>query len=203
MVRATRRTLSWARAERPSSSIAALRMPCASGFKRAELADLPGRHPAVDDGALASETVGLAGAGLLDFGQEVRGGGARRGFGKLGEGDGGDLDVEVDPVEQRAGDLAQILFDLRRRAATRPTRVGSISARTWIHRGDQDEFGRERCAPERAADRDVAFLERLAEDFEGLAVELGQLVEKQHALMGQARSRRAAACCRRRPGRRR
>jgi hypothetical protein len=47
----------------------------------------------------------------------------------LGERDGRNLDVQVDPVQQGAGDLAQVLLDLRRRAATGAPRVGTIAAR--------------------------------------------------------------------------
>ena len=49
-------------------------------------------------------------------------------------------------------------------------------------------------------DRDGAVFQRLAQDFQRAAVELGQLVEEQHAVVRRARSRRARAGCRRRPG---
>ena len=149
------------------------------GLERAELADLPGRHPAVDLRALGAEPLGLAGAGLEHLGQQVGRGRAGGHLGQLGEGDGGDLDVEVDPVEQGAGDPAQVLLDLRRRAATGAPRVGAIAARAGIHRGHQDELGGERRAPQGPADRHLAFLQRLAEDFQRLAIELGHLVQEQ------------------------
>ena len=72
----------------------------------------------------------------------------------------------------------------------------AIAARAGIHGGDEDEVGGESRAAEGPADGHLAFLERLAEDLERLAIELGHLVEEEHALVGQADLaglRRAAA----------
>ena len=55
-----------------------------------------------------------------------------------------------------------------------------------VHGGHKDEVGREGRAIHRPADGDLAFLQRLAEHFERLAVELGHLVEEEHALVSQA-----------------
>ena len=75
IVRATRKTLSWARAERPSSSMAAFNEAHGFGLEGAELADLARGHPAVDQRALGAEALGLAGARLEHLGAEVRRGG--------------------------------------------------------------------------------------------------------------------------------
>jgi len=104
--------------------------------------------------------------------------------------------VQVDAVEQGAGDATEVFLDLGRRAATRSARVGAIAAGTGIHGGDEDEVGGESRAAEGPADGHLAFLERLAQDLERLAIELGHLVEEEDALVGQAdlaRLGRAAA----------
>ena len=49
-----------------------------------------------------------------------------------------------------------------------------------------------------ARDGDPPFLERLAHQVEHVAVELGQLVEKQHAVMGEGDLARTRAAVRRR-----
>ena len=109
----------------------------------------------------------------------------------------GHFDVNVDAVEQRAADLAHVPFDLRRRAVAGAARVAAIAAGARIQRGDEHEVGRKRRAVERAGDRHRAVFERLAQHFERLAVELGQLVEEEHAVVGERdlarRGRRAAA----------
>ncbi len=82
---------------------------------------------------MGAEPLGLTDAGFEHLGAEIGGGWAGRHLGDLGERDGGDLDVQVDAVEQGAGDAIQILLDLGRRAATRPARVGAIAARNRDH----------------------------------------------------------------------
>ena len=59
-------------------------------------------------------------------------------LGELGERDGGDLDVQVDAVEQGAGDATEVFLDLGRRAASRRG-AGRTDSRTgrgsWRRRG--------------------------------------------------------------------
>lgn len=78
-----------------------------------------------------------------------------------------------------------------------PARVVAESARAGIERCDQHKVGGKVGGSHRAADRDRAIFERLAQHFEGGAVELGQFVEEEDAIMGEAdlagRGRRAAA----------
>ena len=58
-------------------------------------------------------------------------------------------------------------------------------ARTGVHRRDELEPGGERRRPTDPRDRDPTLLHRLAERLEDVASELRQLVEEQHALIGQ------------------
>jgi len=78
------------------------------------------------------EAVVLAGAGSQHEGEEVGGGRAGGGLGELGEGEGGDFDVEVDPVEEGAGDPAEVLFDLGGRAGAGAPGVGAVAAGTRV-----------------------------------------------------------------------
>ena len=65
--------------------------------------------------------------------------------------------------------------------------VAAAAARTQVHRGDEHEPGREDDAARGARDRDEAVLERLAQRFENRTVKLGELVEKEHSTMREAR----------------
>ena len=64
--------------------------------------------------------------------------------------------------------------------------VAEKAARTRVHRADQHEAGGEDGRPRGARDGDAPFLERLAQHLEHVAAELEHLVEKQHAVMGEA-----------------
>src|SRR6188508_1688328 len=55
------------------------------------------------------------------------------------------------------------------------------STRAWIHRRNEEKASGEGGRARRASDRDAAFLDRLPQHFEHSPVELGHLVEEQHA----------------------
>jgi hypothetical protein len=70
----------------------------------------------------------------------------------------------------------------------------SLPARTRIHRCDQHKIRGEGERHLRACDGDAPLLDRLAEHFEGAALEFRELIEEQHAMVRQAhfaRPRRA------------
>jgi len=60
-----------------------------------------------------------------------------------------------------------------------------IATGTGIHGGDELESGGILGAVESAAEDDAVSFERLAEGFEGLAVEFGKLVEKEDTVVGE------------------
>ena len=95
------------------------------------------------------------------------------------------FDLNVDAVEQRAGYFGAVALDLQRRADAFLLRVGEKAAGAGIHRGDQHEARRIIDRAHGARDGDAAVFERLAHDLEDVAAELRQLVEKQHAVVGQ------------------
>ena len=104
--------------------------------------------------------------------------------------------MDIDSVEERPADPAEVPFDLHRRAIALPPRVATVAAGARIHRGHEHQVRRESQAAHRPRDRHAIFLERLPEHFQRAAVELGQFVEEQNAVMGErdlARGRGAAA----------
>ena len=96
------------------------------------------------------------------------------------------FDSDVDAVEQRPGDARRIPLALRRCAPARAPRVAEVAARAGVHRTDQRDARREFHRRRRARDAHPALFERLPEDLQRPALELGHLVEKEDAGMGQA-----------------
>jgi hypothetical protein len=94
--------------------------------------------------------------------------------------------VEIDAVEERAGDALAITLDLDGAAAAFAFEIAEVSARTRVHRGNEHELGGERDAAGGARDGDFAVFQRLAHHFQGGAFELGQLIEEKDAVMGEA-----------------
>jgi hypothetical protein len=85
----------------------------------ADFADLAGRDFGVDEAA-----GGLEFTGGKDAGAHL-GGGSAGGFGpEFLKGNGGNFDVEVNAIEQRAGDLAEVLGDL---GAGTPAFAGGVA----------------------------------------------------------------------------
>ena len=74
-----------------------------------------------------------------------------------------------------------------------------MAAAAGIHRGDELEARGIAHMRVGAGDRDASGLDRLAQRLQGRALELRQLVEEEHALMREARSRPAWRGGRRRP----
>ena len=93
--------------------------------------------------------------------------------------------VQVNPVQQRATQLALVAADLVRRAATGPCGAAQITAGAGVHGRDQLKAGREFSPTRGAGDGDAARLQRFAQGFERCTRKLGQFVQKQHAVMRQ------------------
>ena len=84
----------------------------------------------------------------------------------------------------RIPNFANIAFEPVTTAAS-AAGVAQIAAWAGIHRRDELEAGRKRRLARRARDMDAARFDRLAQHFEHPAVPFRQLVEEQHAVMGQ------------------
>ena len=96
-------------------------------------------------------------------------------------------DDEVEPIEQRPRELVAERRQPLRRARALGGGIATPGAGAQVHRRDQLEAGREERQPLDAGDRHDAVLERLAQRLERRPLELGQLVEEQHASMREAR----------------
>ena len=90
--------------------------------------------------------------------------------------------VQINAVEQRPGNAAEVVLNFARAAAAFG---GHLAVGRGVHCGDEHELRRERHRARRAADGDVAVLERLTHGFQNAAAEFGQFVQKQNAVMGQ------------------
>ena len=94
--------------------------------------------------------------------------------------------MDVDAVEKRTRNAIAVALDLAGRASALTLRIAEETARAGVHRGNEDEVGRECHGARSAADRDPAVLERLAQHFERGAFELGEFVQKKHAVVRDA-----------------
>ena len=103
----------------------------------------------------------------------------------LGCGQGTDLKVNINAVDERSGNLGEIFLNLQRRAVTFPIGIGEISAWARVHGSDEHEFGGKVDRACRAGYCNLMVLERLAQGFEHIAVEFGQLIQKENAVMRQ------------------
>ncbi|MCY1286997.1 hypothetical protein D9M70_359800 [compost metagenome] len=118
-------------------------------------------------------------AGGFDAGRAIEGdrfqGGGLAGYGQ----------VQVDTVEQWAGQFGAVALDLLRAAAAASAGVAEISTGAGVHGRDELETGGKAHLVVGAGDDDLAALQRFAQDLQDLAVELGELVEEEHALVSQ------------------
>lgn len=97
----------------------------------------------------------------------------------------GDRQVQVDAVQQRAGEPGPVALDLLRRAAAAVGVVAQVAAGAGVHGRHQLEARREAHPVVGSGDDDLATFQGLSEDLQHLAVELRQLVEEQHTLVRQ------------------
>ncbi len=180
MVRATLRIRSCARADSPSRRAA---RASTSRAGRVEPAGPPQR--AAPQPCVREAAVRLAPAGLPDPGGHLGRTLALPGPRELLAGDGGDVDVQVDAVQDGAGDAAPVAKQLLVPAQAGAAGVAQEAARARVHGGDQLELGRVVDGAARPGEDHVPLLERLAQGLEDVAPELGQLVEEEHAAVGE------------------
>ena len=98
---------------------------------------------------------------------------------------GGDVDVDVDAVHERAGNFGDVALDHRSGALAVAGAVVVETAGAGIHGGGEHEAGGEGERHGGAGDADCAVFERLAQDFEDVAGEFGEFVEKEQAVVGE------------------
>src|SRR5271157_6546415 len=108
--------------------MAALRMLMASGLSWQSLRSWRGVIRPLTSGPLWPNRLACRARASSTWARKSEEGGPRGHLGELGEGDGGDLDVQVDAVKQGTGDLAEVLLDLGRRAGAGAAGVRPVSA---------------------------------------------------------------------------
>ena len=198
MVRATRRMRVIARAERPSRAAARSSRRVPGGVERRDARQRRRAEARVP--ALAAPALPLAGRRhpLAHGGASVRRASL---VGQLLVGEGRDVDVQVDAIERAAPRAAT---GSRRRSPCEQvqvrTRAAEVAARAGVERRDQHEVGRVGDRAPRAHDRHRAVLQRLAQRLQHRARVLEQLVEEQHAVVGQRDLAGADVRARRPPG---
>ena len=111
----------------------------------------------------------------------------RRRQDEIGRGHRRHLDVQVDAVDQRAGNAPLVVGGAAGigGAAAGIAGVVGVAAAAGIHRRHQHEARRVSDPMIGARDRDLAGLQRLPQRVERLRREFRQFVEKQHAVMGK------------------
>ena len=204
MVRPTFNTRLYARALNPSLLIAVSNKSLRVFFHCAVALDFPGAHLRVGVNFSFVESLQLNRSRLVDASRESTLEALAGVFaGELLIAQAGDFDLDIDAIEQRAGDFRAVALDLQRRADAFLLRIGKKSADARIHRRDQHEARGIIDRTHGARDGNVAIFQRLAHDFENVAAKLRQLVEEKHAVVGERDFARAWAPCRRRPDRHR
>ena len=91
--------------------------------------------------------------------------------------------MNIDPVDQRAGEPLLVARDDRCRADTLALGIAGVAAWAGVHRRDQREVGRKGERATGAADRHDPIFQRLPQHIQGLLAELRQFIQKQHAAM--------------------
>ena len=94
--------------------------------------------------------------------------------------------MNVNAIEQRAGNAVQVLLYLSGVTDARFRGVVIVTARAGIHRGNQHETCRIFYTPFDARDADLPVLQRLSEYLKRVPAEFGQLVEEQNSVVRQA-----------------
>ena len=164
-----------------------LELPQAFGIGLGPLVNHAGRHlgVAVHAGG-GAEALRLQLAGLHHAGAYGRRGLAGLLRGQLVDRHGLHLDLQVDAVEQRARYLGQVLLALVGCAYARLLGVAVVAAGAGVHAGHEHKRGWVLDGILGPRDVDEAVFQGLAHHLEHAAVELGQLVEKEHAVVSQA-----------------
>ena len=102
------------------------------------------------------------------------------------------INMNVNPVHQRPGNLLHVALNHRLGAAAFAGTIIEESARAWIHRCRQHESRRKCQRHGRACNAYSAVLQRLTHHFQHIAWKFRQLVQKQYAVVRErnlARSR--------------
>ncbi len=88
------------------------------------------------------------------------------------------VQVDVDAVKQGAGNFMAVTFDLKGGAAANFSRHILPAARAGVHRRDEHKTGWETQASFGPRDGDIAVFQRLAQNFQHMAVEFQEFIQE-------------------------
>jgi hypothetical protein len=125
-------------------------------------------------------------AGLLDPGSRDRGRLARRRTEQLLLREPRDAQADVDPIQERSRQLVPVELDAVGPADALLHAVAVEAARTRVGGRDEREPGGELHGSDGARDDDTTVFERLPKSLDGIATELGELIEEQDPVMREA-----------------
>src|SRR6187402_1330041 len=94
--------------------------------------------------------------------------------------------VNIQAIQEGAGQPRAVAFARLVRTPTRQARMAEITTGAWIHRADQQWPGGKARPCAHSGDVDEAVFEWLAQCLQSRAPKLGQLVQEQNAVMSQA-----------------
>ena len=97
-----------------------------------------------------------------------------------------DSQVQINPVQQRPGQFIAIALDLLRCTPATPAGLAHVAARAGVHRRDQLKARRETHTVSGPGDHDMPRFQWLTQYLQHLAIELWQLIQEQHPVMGQS-----------------
>ena len=153
----------------------------APGIQLAEPAHHRGRHLGVAGDTGALKPLGLNGAGGVHPFLDLSGGFRLRLSPHGLVFHGGDIYMEVDPAQQRTGDLLDVLLHFFVRAGAFPGGMATPATLAGIHGAHQLELGGEPQGTACPCHGDDTILQGLTEGFQYVPVKFRQLVQKQHA----------------------
>ena len=94
------------------------------------------------------------------------------------------LYMDIDAVEERAGDFSHVALNHRRRAHALAGFVVEVAAGAGVHGGGEHKSSREAERHGGARDRDGVIFKGLAHNLENIAGELGKFIKKKQSVVG-------------------
>lgn len=149
-----------------------LQHPTAGRVRLTELLYETGCHLGVAVNFGAPETIPLDLPGTLHATADGPGAFTLAAVGQIAVLDGGNLDVDIDPVQKRPGDAGPVALDHDRRAGAGVEGISQIAAGAGVHGRHEHEARRIGKGHERAGDGDATVLQRLAENLQDMFLEL-------------------------------
>lgn len=104
---------------------------------------------------------------------------------KFGIFDPGDINDEIDAIEDRARELMAIGLDLISGAGTGVGWIAEVTTRAGIHSSDKHKIGGVGGMTANAGDGNGFVLERTAKGLKDRAGEFGKLVQEENTMMGE------------------